>query len=163
MPWYNNTIFVFVADHTNQVYYDEYNKAMNKFAVPILFYSPNPEYKLQGENDENVQQMDIYPTLAELIGYNKPIRSWGRSLISGKNETNIIVNSTGSVNQFTINNFIYTFDSDMKLLGIYAKNDLALENNLSSKSQNSEMQRGVMLAKAWYQDYMDRVINRKLH
>ena len=54
--------------------------------------------------------MDIYPTLAELIGYNKPIRSWGRSLISGKKDESIIVNSTGSVTQFTIGNYIYTFD-----------------------------------------------------
>ena len=163
MSWYKNTIFVFVADHTNQVYYDEYNKPMNRFAVPILFYSPNSAYKLQGENLENVQQMDIYPTLAELIGYNKPIRSWGRSLISGKNEPNIIVNSTGSINNFTIGNYIYTFDSDMKVLGVYTKEDLALENNLVSKLHNPEIKKGELLAKAWYQDYMDRVINRKLH
>ena len=49
MPWYNNTIFVMVADHTNQVGYPEYEKAMNRFAIPILFYSPNPKYNLKGE------------------------------------------------------------------------------------------------------------------
>ncbi|HEX7868707.1 MAG TPA: sulfatase-like hydrolase/transferase, partial [Chryseobacterium sp.] len=32
-PWFNNTIFVFTGDHTNQVYYSEYEKAMNRFAV----------------------------------------------------------------------------------------------------------------------------------
>ena len=41
MPWYQNTIFVMVADHTNQIAYPEYEKAMNRFAVPILFYSPS--------------------------------------------------------------------------------------------------------------------------
>lgn len=163
MPWYKNTIFVFVADHTNQSYFEEYKKTMNRFAVPIMFYSPNPQYKLLGEDYENVQQMDIYPTLAELIGYNKPIRSWGRSLISGKKDESIIVNSTGSVTQFTIGNYIYTFDFDMKLLGIYTKEDLDLMNNLVSKPKNQEMEKGILLAKAWYQDYMDRVINRKLH
>lgn len=163
MPWYKNTIFVFVADHTNQSYFEEYKKTMNRFAVPIMFYSPNPQYKLLGEDYENVQQMDIYPTLTELIGYNKPIRSWGRSLISGKKDESIIVNSTGSVTQFTIGNYIYTFDFDMKLLGIYTKEDLDLMNNLVSKPKNQEMEKGILLAKAWYQDYMDRVINRKLH
>ncbi len=162
MPWYKNTIFVLVADHTNQNYYEEYAKPMNKFAVPILFYSPNPEYKLHGEDYEPVQQMDIYPTLTDLLGYNKPVRSWGRSLLSGKNETSIIVNSSGTVNNFTIGNYIYTFDADMKLLGIYIKNDLGLENNLATKIHNSETQKGILLAKAWYQDYMDKVINRKL-
>lgn len=163
MPWYRNTIFVLVADHTNMTYYDEYNKPMNKFAVPILFYSPNPEYKLQGEDYGNVQQMDIYPTLAELIGYNKPIRSWGRSLISDKQSPNIIVNSVGGTNNFTIDDYIYIFDGDMKLMGIYQKDDLALEKNLMSKSKTKEFENGVMTAKAWYQDYMDRVINKKLH
>ena len=162
MPWYKNTIFVLVADHTNMTYFEEYKKPMNRFAVPILFYSPNPEFQLQGEDYENVQQMDIYPTLAELIGYNKPIRSWGRSLISGKNETSIIVNSTGSVNNFTIGNYIYTYDADMKLLGIYKKEDLGLDSNLVSKIKSPEILKGEMLAKAWYQDYMDRVINKKL-
>lgn len=163
MPWYKNTIFVLVADHTNQSYYDEYKKPMNAFAVPILLYSPNSDYHLQGENYEYAQQMDIYPTLAELIGYNKPIRSWGRSLVSGKNETNIIVNSFGSVNNFIIGNYIYTFDSEMKVLGIYSKEDLGLENNLISKINSTEIKKGEMLAKAWIQDYMNRVINRKLY
>lgn len=162
MPWYQNTIFVLVADHTNQNYYEEYAKPMNRFAVPILFYSPNSEFKLQGENYDAVQQMDIYPTLTDLLGYNKPVRSWGRSLVSGKKEPNIIVNSTGSVNNFTIGNYIYTFDGDMKLLGVYAKEDLGLEKNLVSKVHGPEIKKGELLAKAWYQDYMDRVINRKL-
>lgn len=84
-PWFNNTIFVFTGDHTNQVYYSEYERAMNRYAVPLIFYSPNPAYQLKGVNPEIAQQADIYPTLADLIGYNKPIRSWGRSLVSDKN------------------------------------------------------------------------------
>jgi phosphoglycerol transferase MdoB-like AlkP superfamily enzyme len=36
-PWYQNTIFVITADHTNQIYYPEYQKAMNRFAIPLCF------------------------------------------------------------------------------------------------------------------------------
>lgn len=163
MPWYKNTIFVMVADHTNEKYYKEYKKAMNGFAVPIMFFSPNPAYNLQGEDMQTVQQMDIYPTLVDLIGYHKPIRSWGRSLLSRKEEPSIIVNSTGAVNNFTIGNYIYTFDSEMNLLGVYAKEDLGLLHNKIKEPQNSEIKRSILLAKAWFQDYMDRVINRKLN
>ena len=46
--WYNNTIFCFTGDHTNQVYYPEYERAMNRYAVPLVFYSPNPAYQLKG-------------------------------------------------------------------------------------------------------------------
>lgn len=161
MPWYNNTIFVLVADHTNQVGYPEYEKAMNRFAIPILFYSPNPKFHLQGEIIEPAQQIDIYPTLADLMGYNKKIRSWGRSLVSDKKEEPIIVNSSG-VEQFIIGNYIYLFDGN-NFTGIYGAKDLGYENNLLGKVNNPEIQLGEMKSKAWYQDYMDRVINRKLN
>lgn len=160
-PWFHNTIFVFTGDHTNQIYYPEYEKAMNRFAVPLILYSPNPEYNLKGENPEIAQQIDIYPTLADLIGYNKPIRSWGRSLVSDKKYPGIMVNSDGSNEQFIIGNYIYRFDGK-DIVGVYDKTDLALEKNLIGQLKTPEVEQGKQTAKAWYQDYMDRVINRKL-
>jgi phosphoglycerol transferase MdoB-like AlkP superfamily enzyme len=162
-PWYSNTIFVFTGDHTNEMYYPEYEKAMNRFAVPLILYSPNPAYHLKGVNQELAQQIDIYPTLADLIGYHKKIRSWGRSLVSEKQYQPVIANSDGTVEQFIIGNYIYRFDGK-EIVGVFDKNDLGLEKNLMSQLKgNAEVARGEKTAKAWYQDYMDRVINRKLH
>lgn len=161
-PWFKNTIFVITGDHTNQIYYSEYEKAMNRFAVPILFYSPNPEYQLKGVNLELAQQMDIYPTLADLIGYKKKVRSWGRSLVSENKYQPLIVNSDGSSEQFIYGNYIYRFDGK-DIIGIYTKTDLGFENNFVNKTKSSEIVKGEKVAKAWYQDYMDRVINRKLN
>ena len=161
-PWFHNTIFVFTGDHTNQIYYPEYEKAMNRFAVPLVLYSPNPAYQLKGENPEIAQQIDIYPTLADLIGYNKPIRSWGRSLVSDKKYPSIMVNSDGNNEQFMIGNYIYRFDGK-EIVGVYNKSDLALEKNLINQLKTPEVEQGKQTAKAWYQDYMDRVINRKLN
>ncbi|QOW08931.1 LTA synthase family protein [Kaistella flava (ex Peng et al. 2021)] len=161
MPWFENTIFVLVADHTNQVGYPEYEKSMNRFAIPILFYSANPKYHLQGEITEPAQQIDIYPTLADLMGYNKKIRSWGRSLVSDKKDDYIIVNSDSINDQFIIGNYIYLFNGK-EVTGIYNISDKGLEQNLINKVKNSEIEKGILLSKAWYQDYMNRVINRKL-
>ncbi|HBV14061.1 LTA synthase family protein [Chryseobacterium carnipullorum] len=160
-PWFNNTIFVFTGDHTNQVAYGEYEKAMNRFAVPLILYSPNPDYHIQGVNPETAQQIDIYPTLADLIGYNKPIRSWGRSVVSDKKYPSVIVNSDGSSEQFIIGNYMYRFDGK-EITGVYDKNDLGFENNQIGKLKTPEIEKGMLTAKAWFQDYMDRVINRKL-
>ncbi len=162
MPWFDNTIFVLVADHTNQVGYPEYEKSMNRFAVPILFYSPNPKYQLQGEITEPAQQMDIYPTLADLMGYNNKIRSWGRSLVSDKKEDYMIINSDSINEQFMIGNYIYLFNGK-EVTGIYMIDDKGLEKNLLNKVNNQEIQKGILLSKGWYQDYMNRVINRKLN
>ncbi|MRM83329.1 LTA synthase family protein [Riemerella anatipestifer] len=161
-PWFQNTIFVITGDHTNQTFYPEYEKAMNRFALPLIFYSPNPKYNLKGIDERLAQQSDIYPTLADIIAYNKPIRSWGRSLVSPKNEEAIIINSDGIQEQFIIGNYIYLFNGK-DIIGIYDKTDLGLENNLISKVSSTEIDYGKKLCKAWYQDYMYRVINRKLN
>lgn len=161
MPWYQNTIFVITADHTNQPYYAEYEKIMNHFAIPILFFSPNPTYNLHGEITAPAQQIDIYPTLAELIGYNKKIRSWGKSLVSQHQEPTIIANSMGLDNQFLIGNYIYLFDGE-KFNGIYKATDLGLENNLIYQPLNEEMKHSQTLVKKWFQDYNYRIIHRKL-
>lgn len=161
-PWYQNTIFVITADHTNQVYYEEYQKAMNRFAIPLLFFSPNPKYHLKDVDARLAQQIDIYPTLVDLLGYNRKIRSWGRSLVSDKNEDAMIVNSDAINEQMIIGNYIYIFDGK-QVTGIYDKSDLALSKNILSKNLNPEQKIGIEKTKAWYQDYMDRVINRKLY
>ena len=160
--WYQNTIFVITADHTNQIHYEEYQKAMNRFAIPLLFFSPNPKYNLKGIDDRFAQQIDIYPTLADLLGYNKKIRSWGRSLVSDKNEGYMIIHSDFINEQIVIGNYVYIFDGK-SVTGIYDKTDLALSKNLFNKDLNPEQKLGILKTKAWYQDYMDRVINRKLY
>lgn len=162
MPWFNNTIFVFVADHTNQVGYPEYEKAMNRFSVPIMFYSPNEKYQLKGTIPEPAQQIDIYPTLVDLMGYNKKIRSWGRSLVAEKKEDYLIVNSDSINEQFIIGNYIYLFNGE-KVTGIYALADKGLQNNLLNKVKSPEVEKGILLTKAWYQDYMNTIIYRKLN
>ncbi len=162
MPWYHNTIFVVVADHTNQIAYPEYEKAMNRFAIPILFFSPNDKLGLKGEVSQPAQQMDIYPTLADLMGYNKKIRSWGRSLVSDANGDYLIVNSDSIQEQFIIGNYIYAFNGS-EVTGIFDLSDKGMESNLMGKLNSPEIQKGILLCKAWYQDYMDRVINRKLN
>lgn len=160
--WFKNTIFVITGDHTNKIYYDEYKKVMNTFAVPLIFYSPNPIYQLKGKSDELAQQMDIYPTLAELMGYNKPIRSWGRSLISPAKHQHIIVNNNITFTNFIIGKHIYQFDGQ-EVVGIYDLNDLNLEKNLISKIGNQpEIEKNKLICKAWYQDYMHRIVNKKL-
>ncbi|MDB5088061.1 MAG: Phosphoglycerol transferase MdoB, partial [Mucilaginibacter sp.] len=162
-PWYNNTIFVITADHTNQTYYPVYSEAVNRFAVPILFYSANKAYALKGVRTDMASQMDIYPSLADLIGYNKPFRSWGRSLISNlPAETPRIINSMGNIYQFIQGNYIYLFDGK-RITGIFTTADKGLEKNLMAGNLNPEMNKGIADCKAFIQDYSDRIVNKKLN
>ena len=157
-PWYNNTIFVLVADHGNTIAYDEYRKEFNKHTVPILFFTPNEKYV--GVDDNWAQQIDIYPTLLDMIGYKKPFRSWGRSLINEKQVPPFVIKYGANVYQFMSGNYICTFDGN-KVVGFYDKKDKDLKNNLIAK-RNSEMDLIELKCKAYLQDYMARVMDKKL-
>lgn len=158
-PWFSNTIFVLVADHGNQTLYDEFQKPINRFAVPILIYKPNSKYV--GVDDDLAQQIDIYPTILDMIGYQKPFRSWGRSLLDKKSSAPFVMNSTGTIYQFSKGNYICTFDGK-NAVGFYAKNDKGLKNNLI-KNRNPEMTELELNCKAFIQDYMNRVVDKKLY
>ena len=156
--WYKNTIFVMVADHGNTIAYDEYKKEFNKNTVPILFFSPDEKYV--GVNTDWAQQIDIYPTLLDMIGYQKPFRSWGRSLINEKQVAPFVIKYGSNMYQFMSGDYICTFDGK-KAIGFYAKDDKAMERNLISK-RNAAMDLLELRCKAFVQDYMERVIDKRL-
>ena len=156
--WFNNTIFVFVGDHGNTIFYDEYKKEMNKNVVAMMIYKPNSD--LVGESKEYAQQIDLYPTILDLMGYNKPFRSWGRSLVGDKKVKPFVVRYSANLYQFMSGNYICTFDGN-KVVGFYAKKDKDLKHNLISK-RNAEMDLIEIKCKAYLQDYMARVMEKKL-
>ena len=156
--WYKNTIFVLVADHGNTIAYDEYKKEYNKHTVPILFFSPDEKYV--GVNNDWAQQIDIYPTLLDMIGYDKPFRSWGRSLINEKTVPPFAIRYGANLYQFMCGKYICAFDGK-KAVGFYAASDKGKEHNLIGQ-RNPEMNAVEQRCKAFVQDYMDRVINKRL-
>lgn len=158
-PWFKNTIFVFVADHTNTVAYDEYLKEFMRNTVPILFYSADERFK--GVNDDWAQQIDIYPTILDMIGYQKPFRSWGRSLVNPKSdETPFVVKHASNFYQYMSGDYICTFDGK-KVVGFYAKADKGMEHNLISK-RTPEMDVLEIKVKSFVQDYMNRIVEKRL-
>ncbi len=156
--WYKNTIFVLVADHGNTIAYDEYLKEFNRNTVPILFFTPNQKYV--GENKELAQQIDIYPTILDMIGYPKPFRSWGRSLLNDKQVPPFVMKYSLNVFQYMEGNYICCFDGK-SVVGFYAKEDKGMEHNLI-KNRTAEMDAIALRCKAFIQDYMERIIDKRL-
>ena len=157
-PWYDNTIFVITADHCNQVYYKEYTQSINHFAVPIIIYSPSGKYR--GVRTDLAQQIDIYPTIVGEIGYNKPFRSWGRSLL--KDTTTVpFVPTHNSTNHYYLENDLFCIMDDERTFGVYHQDDKAQANNLLGQNIKGvkEIQKN---CKAFIQDYMRRVMDRDL-
>ncbi len=65
-PWFNNTLFVFVADHGAPLD-NQYEVSLNYNHSPLIFYSPtiipNPK-----SFSQMAGQIDIYPTIMGLLG-----------------------------------------------------------------------------------------------
>ena len=156
--WYQNTVFIIVGDHGNSIYYDEYKKEINKNAVALMLFSPDRKYV--GYDAEYAQQIDIFPTILDIIGYQKPFRSWGRSLLSNDNISPFAVKWSGSYYEYLEGNYIVTFDGK-NVLGFYNKNDKDLQNNLIAK-KNNEMKSLELKVKAFIQNYMNSIIEKRL-
>ena len=156
--WFDNTIFVFVGDHGNSIYYDEYKKVFMKNAVAMMIYRPDGKFK--GYNTDLSQQIDLYPTILDMIGYDKPFRSWGRSLISKSSVTPFVVKYSDNQYMFMDGNYICTFDGK-KAVGFYDMKDKAAEHNLI-QNRNKEMDAIELRCQAFIQDYMERIIDKKL-
>jgi phosphoglycerol transferase MdoB-like AlkP superfamily enzyme len=76
--WYSNTLFVIMADHTpatSSVFYSQRN---HMYQIPIAFYHPGGKINIKKE-DQIFQQLDVMPTLLDLLNIKIEYYSFGSS------------------------------------------------------------------------------------
>lgn len=66
-PWFSNTLFIIMADHTGPSLNPNAN-FKSKFEIPILFYSKNATGLKGLVSSQFAQQIDILPTITDLVG-----------------------------------------------------------------------------------------------
>lgn len=78
MPWFRNTLFIITADHTADLLRQgETSGSAYDHWVPLCYYMPG---RLAPRHETRVtQQIDILPTVLDLIGYPKPFFAFGSS------------------------------------------------------------------------------------
>ena len=78
--WFNNTLFVIVADHSSASQTTLYNSRTHMYRIPLLFYDPGG--RLPKDKWHKVaQQLDIYPTILDLINVKTDYYAFGSSLL----------------------------------------------------------------------------------
>ncbi len=158
--WFENTLFIITGDHCNQVYEPEYFKALTRTAVPILFYMPgNPD--LKGIDSDWAQHIDIYPTVLDILGYDKPFRSWGRSLLNKEEVEPFVINYINNQYQFMSGDYICIFDGQ-KPTGYYHKSDTNFSKNLIAENR-PEFVALRTKCEAFIQNYFDKIVDRNLN
>jgi len=158
MSWFDNTLFVFTADHANQSYYPEYKTNIGVFAVPLIFHVPNGS--LKGEFDDLAQQIDIMPSVLGYLNYNKPFLAFGRNLFDNK-QVPFVINYTSGTYQLFMGDFLFLFDGN-KATGLYRfKTDKLLTENILNTNRQLELELEQKV-KAIIQQYNTRMIEDKL-
>jgi phosphoglycerol transferase MdoB-like AlkP superfamily enzyme len=77
-PWFHNSVFVFVADHTLIENIDRKSYLYKAFHIPFFIY--DPQHPGQVMIDEPVQQLDVVPTILDRLNYSKPFMSFGNRI-----------------------------------------------------------------------------------
>jgi len=149
--YFDNTIFVIVADHVEG--FGEKNM-YERFHIPCLFYSSkniSPQKVVSTQN-----QLDILPTILDMLNLNVVHSSFGNSSI--KNEELGMRNENKIRNDFAflpngntfgwVENSLFLIANTERNIGLYNfRNDVALKNNLLKEKQTeSETLRAQLLS-----------------
>jgi phosphoglycerol transferase MdoB-like AlkP superfamily enzyme len=159
-PWYQNTIFVLVADHTNQSSHDVYKTDLGLYSIPIIFFTPDGSLQPRLDESAIAQQTDITPTLLHLLGYNKPYLAFGNDLLSGDMDNTWAFSYNGGIYQLVKGDLMLQFDGEKTTAAYRFKSDPLLKENLVGRLP--EQQGMEQFLKALIQQYMSRMNDNRL-
>lgn len=159
-PWYANTLFVITADHTFK-YNDHpawYMNPAGRFAVPILLYTPDGA--LLGQDTAVAQQLDILPSVLDLVGYEGSIHAFGRSVFRDDRPGRAII-QLGGLYKLIEGERMLLFDGTRNK-GLFAyKTDTLFAHDLSLNEPEAAATMELQL-KACIQRHSDALVNNRL-
>ena len=158
-PWYNNTLFVLTADHTNQSVDSYYQTDLGIYSVPLLIFDPTGEMP-RGCQPGVAQQIDIMPTVLGWLGYDRPAVAFGCDLLATPSDSTWAVNYNNGIYQYIRYGRFLQFDG-LSPRAIYAyETDSLLRNNLVDR--DSLQQPMTEQLQSIIQQYMLRMNNNQL-
>ena len=153
--WYENTLFVITADHTNQSTHEEYKTDLGVFEVPIIFYTPDGSLPAIVREDVIAQQIDIMPTVLSYLGRTDAFMAFGNDLLTTPANETFAVNYNNGIYQLVMGDYLLQFDGNNTRAIYNFKHDRLLKENLLGKvTQQPEMEH---FLKAIIQQYMQRM------
>jgi phosphoglycerol transferase MdoB-like AlkP superfamily enzyme len=149
MKWFDNTLFVITADHTSPLSIKtKYKNKIGRYSIPIMFWKS--DQSLSGKINTISQQIDIFPTILDILNYDKDFFSFGKSIFENKNwAISFLKNEYLFINEENIlinKNENYTFYQD---------------NNLSIKTNANDSV--IIKLKSIKQEFNSRMIKNKMN
>ena len=161
-PWYRNTLFVIVADHTNQNKHPEYQTDLGLYSIPIIFYTPDGSIAPGERTDVVAQQIDIMPTVLGALGYDKPYVAFGSDLLSTPAAQTWAVSYNNGIYQYVKGDYLIQFDGSKVKAAYDYRHDPLLLHNVAGKLPGGTQQRMEQELKSLIQQYMNRMNTDRL-
>lgn len=129
-PWFENTVFVFVADHvSSETFAPKTRTPIGNTHIVSLIYTPDGA--LRGHCDRVMQQIDLMPTLLGILGNDQPYFAFGRDIFNEPERMAIAVNTSGELYQAITDSVSMLFDG-RRVLSVYDRRDTLQLNDISS-------------------------------
>lgn len=160
-PWYKETIFVFVADHTSPVFDDNfYTTGLGKFQIPIAIYDPSQALIPPKTIDAPIAQMDILPTLMGILGYDKPYYALGNDVLQSPAH---IITKNGNANIFIADGLrIIIENQQVKSAFLHPEDQRSANNLISIPEYKNRIAKVFEKYQACYQVYNHDMIDDKM-
>ncbi|MEK6628131.1 MAG: sulfatase-like hydrolase/transferase [Bdellovibrionota bacterium] len=80
-PWYNNTVFIFTADHTGP-FLDAKASFESRYQIPLVLFSPQKESLGNIDTNQYAQHIDLLPTILDILNIDYKNKNYlSRSLL----------------------------------------------------------------------------------
>jgi phosphoglycerol transferase MdoB-like AlkP superfamily enzyme len=157
-PWFKNTLFVLVADHTGISNDQFFSNRIGNYSIPIIYYLP--ESKLKGIDSTITQQIDIMPSVLDYLHYPKAYFTFGSSLFDSTASHFAMNYINGSYHLYE-NYYSSEFTGTKKTDLYYYKTDSLLQHDISSV-QPVITKKMENRTKAIIQTYQQSILNNKM-
>ncbi|REG84430.1 LTA synthase family protein [Algoriphagus antarcticus] len=109
--WFSNTLFVIVSDHTANVDFNFHypRTSLDNYHIPLLFYKRGSS--LNGEQEDFIQQIDIIPSIIDLLNLDISYFGFGESFLD-KNRSGYVFQYREGIYQIADENYLVRYDGN---------------------------------------------------
>jgi len=157
-PWFDSTLFVITADHTNEIIFREYQNVYGHFSVPVAFYMHNSN--LRGLKNRIAQQIDIMPSILGFLNYDEEYIAFGNNLFDDKSES-FAFNTIGCNYYIFMDDYVLEMIENKPVSLFNFRKDRYFETNLIGRLPEIQKKMEDKL-KAVIQEYNRRLLDNDL-
>lgn len=158
-PWFEHTLFVLTADHTNELTLPEYTNARGLYEVPVAFYHP----ALTAERRAQVvSQTDIMPSVLEFLGYDEPYFAFGEDALTQPKQHPYAVCYNAPLYQIFSDSLLLQFDGEQVAAVYDYRHDRCLHTNKAGQLPQEQLDPMTDYLKAFIQQYIHRMVHDEL-